>query len=538
MGRLEMYGALSVGLASVVIANAFYLRGHFYTACLHLTRSSSSMLVLLNLGLYLTIVFARFFQRLFFGELRALEVEVVAVSSPAFGSILITMQHLYERSWFAITETCLAMTIFRDEFDMRFIVLFGLLLVIKIFHWISAVRVDFMEQAPNTPPLFHVRMISVMVILVLVDLGLLAYSVDYTFKKGASMMIIFGFEYMILVTLMVSTIIKYIIHSIDLVSEHPWENKSMYLFYVDLVVDFFKLVTYMFFFGIIVNYYGFPLHILRDLYITLRSFVQRCRDLVQYRRATANMNERYPDATAADLQATDRVCIICREEMELPAAAGGAAPAPGAAPAAQGAAPARPPAAGSRSNVPKKLQCGHIFHFQCLRSWLERQQSCPTCRRSVLDAAPGPLQPGAPAGPAAGPQPGQQPPPLGGANAAAPAAPRPDAAAPAPRMLHQMLPSLAGGAEGPNVSLSNLATPLEELSDDQLRTMEGTSREAIIQRLRAIQNIQNQLAGVATQFTQVLQMMPDEVGVGAAAPLSSSSSSSSSAVSKGKQPTQ
>ena len=28
--------------------------------------------------------------------------------------------------------------------------------------------------------------------------------------------------------------------------------------------------------------------------------------------------------------------------------------------------------------TPKKLPCGHIFHFQCLRSWLERQQSCPT----------------------------------------------------------------------------------------------------------------------------------------------------------------
>lgn len=33
---------------------------------------------------------------------------------------------------------------------------------------------------------------------------------------------------------------------------------------------------------------------------------------------------------------------------------------------------------------PKKLPCGHILHFSCLRSWLERQQVCPTCRRPVL----------------------------------------------------------------------------------------------------------------------------------------------------------
>ena len=33
---------------------------------------------------------------------------------------------------------------------------------------------------------------------------------------------------------------------------------------------------------------------------------------------------------------------------------------------------------------PKKLPCGHVLHFACLRSWLERQQNCPTCRAPVL----------------------------------------------------------------------------------------------------------------------------------------------------------
>jgi E3 ubiquitin-protein ligase synoviolin len=106
--------------------------------------------------------------------------------------------------------------------------------------------------------------------------------------------------------------------------------------------------------------------------MTLRSFVQRCRDLIQYRRATANMNERYPDATTEELNATDRICIICREEMD-------AAVPNAAAPGVQAPQPPR-----SSNNSPKKLACGHIFHFNCLRSWLERQQSCPTCRRSVL----------------------------------------------------------------------------------------------------------------------------------------------------------
>ena len=32
----------------------------------------------------------------------------------------------------------------------------------------------------------------------------------------------------------------------------------------------------------------------------------------------------------------------------------------------------------------KKLPCNHIFHTSCLRSWFQRQQTCPTCRLNIL----------------------------------------------------------------------------------------------------------------------------------------------------------
>lgn len=35
-------------------------------------------------------------------------------------------------------------------------------------------------------------------------------------------------------------------------------------------------------------------------------------------------------------------------------------------------------------NSSKKLPCGHIFHTSCLRSWFQRQQTCPTCRLNIL----------------------------------------------------------------------------------------------------------------------------------------------------------
>ena len=32
----------------------------------------------------------------------------------------------------------------------------------------------------------------------------------------------------------------------------------------------------------------------------------------------------------------------------------------------------------------KVLPCGHIFHYTCLRSWLEQSHSCPVCRASLV----------------------------------------------------------------------------------------------------------------------------------------------------------
>ncbi|KAI9353605.1 E3 ubiquitin-protein ligase synoviolin A-like protein [Obelidium mucronatum] len=555
MSRLQTYGVISVALAASAISSAWTARANFYATCIHLTRSSTTLMILLNLSLFLSIVIGRGVQKVFFGQLRAIEVE-----------------HLYERSWFAVTETCLAMTLFRDQFDVKYLVLFGFLLVVKIFHWLISDRVDYMEQAPSPPTtMFHIKMWTIMLIMIGIDLGVLLYAGEYTTRKGPSMMLIFGFENAIMIYSVVLAMMKYIFHTIDLCSEHPWERKSMYIFYAELVIDLFKLITYFAFFGIIMHYYGFPLHIVRDLYMILRSFVQRCKDLVQYHRATRNMNQRYPNATEQELEATDRVCIICREEMIA---------------ATVLARDLNIPAA-RRENVAKKLGCGHIFHLNCLRSWLERQQSCPTCRRSVLVTAPpaAAATPAAPAPPAADPtlqalqallQQHQQH--LGllqqqhnqqhnqhqlhhqqqlSAESSTPMVPNATIQTPNVGSSHSFSSPVVpvaseGGAIGdagrpaetvtpvqpiplpyvgvptiqprdtlPSYSFtltplsstqipsSTLSSVLDVLSDEELRRLEGRTRQNVMDRLNEIQKVQDQLAVLSVRLAQLMELIPE-----------------------------
>ena len=173
-------------------------------------------------------------------------------------------------------------------------------------------------------------------------------------------MVMFGFEYVLLATASISTLLRYTLSLVELFitqrqekareearriareqtrqqaaaagAEAPvemeeeeeddddegdvpgWEEKGRWVFYLDLATDFVKTLVYLGFFVILMTFYGIPIHIMRDLFMTIRSLLKRINDFIQYRNATRDMNTRYPDATAEELD-RENTCIVCREEM-------------------------------------------------------------------------------------------------------------------------------------------------------------------------------------------------------------------------------
>ncbi|XP_070819497.1 E3 ubiquitin-protein ligase synoviolin [Chaetodon trifascialis] len=363
MVRAALVTATSLALTGAVVAHAYLLKHQFYPTVVYLTKSSPSMAVLYIQAFVLVFLLGKFMRKVFFGQLRAAE-----------------MEHLIERSWYAVTETCLAFTVFRDDFSPRFVALFTLLLFLKCFHWLAEDRVDFMERSPNISWLFHLRVLSLMGLLGVLDFLFVNHACHSIITRGASVQLVFGFEYAILLTMVLTTFIKYLLHTIDLQSENPWDNKAVYMLYTELFTGFIKVLLYIAFMTIMIKVHTFPLFAIRPMYLAMRQFKKAVTDAIMSRRAIRNMNTLYPDATPEDLQASDNVCIICREEMVTGA---------------------------------KKLPCNHIFHSSCLRSWFQRQQTCPTCRMDVLRASNNNQTPA----------PAQAPPPAPAAPANAPAAP-------------------------------------------------------------------------------------------------------------------
>uniref|UniRef100_A0A669CJ84 RING-type E3 ubiquitin transferase n=1 Tax=Oreochromis niloticus TaxID=8128 RepID=A0A669CJ84_ORENI len=474
MVRAALVTVTSLALTGAVVAHAYLLKHQFYPTVVYLTKSSPSMAVLYIQAFVLVFLLGKFMRKVFFGQLRAAE-----------------MEHLIERSWYAVTETCLAFTVFRDDFSPRFVALFTLLLFLKCFHWLAEDRVDFMERSPNISWVFHLRVLSLMGLLGVMDFLFVNHACHSIITRGASVQLVFGFEYAILLTMVLTTFIKYLLHTIDLQSENPWDNKAVYMLYTDLFTGVVKVFLYIAFMTIMIKVHTFPLFAIRPMYLAMRQFKKAVTDAVMSRRAIRNMNTLYPDATPEDLQASDNVCIICREEMVTGA---------------------------------KKLPCNHIFHSSCLRSWFQRQQTCPTCRMDVLRAtnnnqtpAPAQAPPPAPAAPAnapanapAGMLPGFPPgifpfwgpfpavlPPAG---AAVPPAPAPGATD-APQSSTESTQTASKDASlllqfslfcllSPTVSSMPPPPPsLSRLSEEELRELEAEGRRGLEARLQCLQNI-------------------------------------------------
>ena len=415
--RLAYYAGASTAAAAACLLKAFHQRPNFYSATVYLSQSNACLLILTNLLLVGACTFIYALQRLLYGPLRPIEIE-----------------QLSEKAWYAVLDTLLAMPSFREDVGGWLLAMFTLLLAGKVWGWIGEGRVDVLEQGQPAAnqKLFHARLATSLVLSVIFDIWMLDYCIETVLADPRpGMMVIFTFEFAVLCVFSVFTLARYGLSIIQMriekqqldkaiderkdeiraeraaarqnetadgaptpasppnedpidvdeneVSVPGWEEKRRYLFALEVFTDFIKLMIYIVFFTVSITFNGLPMHIMRDVYMTFASFSKRVADYVAYKKATSDMNTRYPDATTEEIRGD--ACIVCRESMvawEQPA---------NVRQGQEGQQQQNPTPASQRRDEglrAKKLPCGHILHLRCLKAWLERQQVCPTCRRPVI----------------------------------------------------------------------------------------------------------------------------------------------------------
>jgi len=116
------------------------------------------------------------------------------------------------------------------------------------------------------------------------------------------------------------------------------------VFMIDIVFLVCRLIAVILFFMYTTINFRLPFNLFREGLSTIRMLYKKVTQYMAYLRITREL-EKLPDT-----QSDSSGCPICFGEMD----------------------------------VGKRIPCGHVFHGECLRQWVEGSEYCPICRRGMF----------------------------------------------------------------------------------------------------------------------------------------------------------
>jgi E3 ubiquitin-protein ligase synoviolin len=325
---MGVYVFVSTLLLVSMLGHAWTTRRQFYPAMVYLSHAKLSAFVFTNYCFMLVLLCGRVLQKVFVGSLTLSEES-----------------NILNNAKFALFDTCLALTIFREELNWRTLTMLTVLLFIKVFHWLAEARVEHVARAEEMPALYHVRLVALVAILLAIDFIAAVKLVKLSLVRP-SVLFLFAFEFTVLLVDVIALAAKYALLRVDAVMEGRAGTHSTLQFYLEFCADLMRIFLYLTFFMLIYTWFGLPIHLVREFYVTILNLRERLVRFLHFRQISRTMKLRFPTVAPDD---PNDPCIICREPMQLA----------------------------------KALPCGHLFHFHCLQTWFQRSQSCPTCRTDV-----------------------------------------------------------------------------------------------------------------------------------------------------------
>mmetsp|Transcript_6947 Transcript_6947/g.16888 ORF Transcript_6947/g.16888 Transcript_6947/m.16888 type:complete len:1035 (-) Transcript_6947:326-3430(-) len=337
--KLGSYFMISAGAAGVNLLHAWSVHEQFYPAVIHLSSDKLSLALLYNFVFATFLLFGYATLKFFIGRLRDLEIEQLIDTGRGF-----------------LADTILFLVFYSPTIDQKEVATFQLMqyivgvIFLKMFHLMAQIRVSSMFEMGTPKRSVKIKLAVLMGLMLGVDL-LLVHNFYAAFGRQSTFYTWILFECVTMLALITVTIFKYTLHLIDTSLEHGWPGKAAYIFYLELVGDVCSMLIFLCFMGIffLQNPNRLPIYMMADIVQVARQLTTRLRNFRKYRMIMSDFENKFRMADSEEL-ANAETCIICRDDLH------------------------------EGSVI---LPCGHIFHVDCLKSWLVMQQVCPTCRAEI-----------------------------------------------------------------------------------------------------------------------------------------------------------
>ncbi|OTF76745.1 E3 ubiquitin-protein ligase AMFR-like protein, partial [Euroglyphus maynei] len=296
---------------------------------------------LINMSYCLLILFGKLIQKLVFGELRQSEQQLLRdkfwnflLYKFIFVFSVINVQYMDELilwcAWFSILGFMFLLTNLCKE------------------------RFSFLMNTPTISRIEHIKLLTLLISLLISTLPLFIIACLVGYHTSFSIGIFLFCEISLISLRTLQCLILYLIHLWDLRHDTIWEKRTAIIYYIELIfdlsvlfIDFSHHIHMLSSGNIILSVSSVViLFQLRTIFIDI---IRRIRKHRNYLQVLNLMEENFPTTSPDELNDENNDCAICWDRME---------------------------------NA-RRLPCGHFFHTACLRSWLEQDTSCPTCRHSL-----------------------------------------------------------------------------------------------------------------------------------------------------------
>lgn len=296
---------------------------------------------LINMGYCLLILLGKVIQKLIFGDLRVSEQQLLRdrfwnflIYKFIFVFSVINVQYMDELvlwcAWFSVLGFILVLTLLCTE------------------------RFNYLTFSPAVSKWVHFRLLSLLVVIVcsiipLFGVGIIV-GMHTSFSIGAFLLT----ECLLLFLRTIYCIILYVVHLWDVSRDSIWEKRASINYYNELIfdllilsIDFCHHLHMLIWGNIILSVSSLVIAVqLRAIFYDISRRITKHKNYLQVINL---MEENFPVASDEELSRNNDDCAICWDHM----------------------------------SSARKLPCGHLFHTTCLRSWLEQDTSCPTCRHSL-----------------------------------------------------------------------------------------------------------------------------------------------------------
>ena len=174
-------------------------------------------------------------------------------------------------------------------------------------------------------------------------------------EEYESLTILLKYEYILMLIFAVKSLVEFTLHVYEKLFHYGiWENKTLFIGIVEFLYNFITFSVVITEFIILSKRSALGIYFIDKSFRAAINMWKFLSGYIESRKLLSRV-DMFPEATDEEIHKASDKCIFCLDQL----------------------------------TKAKRINCGHLFHYKCLRGYFENSSNpkCPTCRADINEKA-------------------------------------------------------------------------------------------------------------------------------------------------------